>query len=167
MYYDLKEFPDRVTRSADGIYRWAYRMNPRRNKHALSIMVKVYGSMGVLAAIGLLIVGSPNPLTMSRWDMPLMVLGLFLGLFLLTAGIMYLMGDDPIPFAMDEEKVTTFRGKYSGHHTLSRVRRVRLIPQYDAIRLELGVTLYIPPEDYAMVKAFLLEHLPQNVDIRE
>ena len=149
MYYDLKEFPDRVTRSADGVYRWAYRMNPRRNKHALSIMVKVYGSMGVLAAVGLLIVGSPNPMTMSRWDMPLMVLGLFLGLFLLTAGILYLMGDDPIPFAMDE------------------VRRVRLLPQYDAIRLELGVTLYIPPEDYDMVKAFLLEHLPQNVNIRE
>ena len=163
MYYDLKEFPDRVTRSADGVYRWAYRMNPRRNKHALSIMVKVYGSMGVLAAVGLLIVGSPNPMTMSRWDMPLMVLGLFL----LTAGILYLMGDDPIPFAMDEEKVTTFRGKSAGPHTFSRVRRVRLLPQYDAIRLELGVTLYIPPEDYDMVKAFLLEHLPQNVNIRE
>ena len=167
MYYDLKEFPDRVTQGADGVFRWEYRMNPRRNKHALSIMAKVYGSMGGLSAVGLFIVGSPNPLTMSRWDMPLMVLGLFLGLFLLTAGILYLMGDDPIPFAMDEEKVITFRGKYSGTHTFGRVRRVRLLPRYDAIRLSLGVTLYVPPEDYDAVKAFLLEHLPQNADIRE
>ena len=167
MQYDIRMFPDRVTRCDDGVYRWTYRMNPRRNKHIPFIMAKVYGSMGVLAAVGLLIVGSPNPMTMSRWDMPLMVLGLFLGLFLLTAGILYLMGDDPIPFAMDEEKVTTFQGKYSGPHTFSRVRRVRLLPQYDAIRLTLGVTLYIPPEDYDMVKAFLLEHLPQNVNIRE
>lgn len=114
MQYDIRMFPDRVTRCDDGVYRWTYRMNPRRNKHIPFIMAKVYGSMGFLAAAALLVVGSPNPQTMSDWAMPLMVLGVFLGLFLLTYGILYLMGDDPIPFAMDEKKVTTFRGKGAG-----------------------------------------------------
>ena len=29
MFYDVHEFPDRVTQGEDGVYRWKYRMNPR------------------------------------------------------------------------------------------------------------------------------------------
>lgn len=166
MPYDINQFPDRVTRGSDGVYRWTYRMNPRRNKHPLSIIGKVFFSIAALSAAALLVIGSPNPLAMSDWAMPLMVLSLFLGLFLLTAAILYLMGDDPIPFAMDEEKVTTYRGKGAGPYSLSRVRRVRFLPQYDAIRLAFGKTLYVPKDDYAAVRAFLLEHLPADIDIR-
>lgn len=166
MYYDIQEFPPRVTKGEDGVYRWVYLMNPRRNRHPLSIMGKVFFSLSAVSAAGLLIVGSPNPLTMSDWAMPLMVTGLYLGVFLLVAGIQYLAGDDPLPFSMDEEKVTTFRGKSAGPYSFEHVRRVRLLPQYDAIRLGLGVTLYVPPEDYAAVEAFILAHLPPTADIR-
>lgn len=166
MQYDIRMFPDRVTRCDDGVYRWTYRMNPRRNKHIPFIMAKVYGSIGFLAAAALLVVGSPNPQTMSDWAMPLMVLGVFLGLFLLTYGILYLMGDDPIPFAMDEKKVTTFRGKGAGPFSFDRVRRVRFLLQHDAIRLAFGTVIYVPKEDYDAVRTFLLERLPPNVDIR-
>ena len=41
MHYDIHEFPDRVTQGEDGVYRWKYRMNPRRNRHALIIMGEV------------------------------------------------------------------------------------------------------------------------------
>ncbi len=99
---------------------------------------------------------------MSDWAMPLMVLALFLGLFLLITGLLYLAGDDPLPYAMDEEQVTTFRSKVAGPHFFDRVRRVRFLPQYDAIRLGFGTTLYVPREDYAAVKAFIIEHLPES-----
>ena len=32
MYYDSKQFTARVVQGDDGVYRWVYRMNPRRNK---------------------------------------------------------------------------------------------------------------------------------------
>ena len=166
MYYDIHEFPDRVTRGEDGVYRWKYRMNPRRNKHSLIIMGEVFLIMAVLSTVALLIVGSPNPGKMSDWDMPLMVDALFLGTFLLIAGILFLVGDDPLPFSMDEEKIITYRSKTSGPHTFARMRKVKLLPQYDAIRLGLGVVLYIPPEDYEDVKAFILGHLPPDADVR-
>ena len=166
MYYDIREFSERVTRGEDGVYRWKYRMNPRRNKHSLIIMGEVFLIMAVLSTVALLIVGSPNPGKMSDWDMPLMVDALFLGMFLLIAGILFLVGDDPLPFSMDEEKIITFRSKTAGPHTFARMRKVKLLPQYDAIRLGLGVVLYIPPEDYEDVKSFLLAHLPPDADVR-
>ena len=166
MYYDIHEFPDRVTRGEDGVYRWKYRMNPRRNKHSLIIMGEVFLIMAVLSTVALLIVGSPNPGKMSDWDMPLMVDALFLGMFLLIAGILFLVGDDPLPFAMDEEKIVTYRSKTAGPHTFARMRKVKLLPQYDAIRLGLGVVLYVPGEDYEAVKAFILDRLPPDADVR-
>ena len=166
MYYDSKQFTARVVQGDDGVYRWVYKMNPRRNKHPLSLIGKVFFSMAALSAAILLIVGSPDPLTMSDWAMPLMILGLFLGIFLLVTLILYLQGDDPIPFAMDEKSVTTFRAKGAGPHLFCRMRRVRLLPQYDAIRLGFGTTIYVPQEDYDLVKSFLLEHLPPDADVR-
>lgn len=164
--YDIHQFPDRVTRGEDGVYRWKYRMNPRCNKHVLRVVATVLSVMAALSVAGLLIVGSPSPATMSDWGMPLMALGLFLGMFLLIAGILFLVGDDPLPFSMDEEKIITYRSKTAGPHTFARMRKVKLLPQYDAIRLGLGVVLYIPPEDYEDVKAFLLAHLPPDADVR-
>lgn len=166
MYCDIKQFPDRVARGDDGVYRWVYRMNPRRNKHPLSVVGKVFFSIGCLSAAVLLVIGSPNPGKMSDWAMPLMVLGLFLGVFLLTTGLVYLQGDDPLTYAMDEESITTFRAKAAGPHTFRHMRRVRLMPQYDAIRLGFGLTIYIPREDYAMVTNYILERLPENARIR-
>ncbi len=166
MYYDRKAFSDRVILGEDGVYRWSYPMNPRRNKHPISIVGKVFFSMGTISAAVLLVVGSPNPNAMSDWAMPLMVLGLFLGIFLLVTFLLYLQGDDPIPYAMDEEKITTFRGKNAGPHTFGRMRRVHLLPQYDAIHLGFGLTIYVPDEDYDAVKTFILEHLPESAHIR-
>ena len=166
MYCNIKQFPERVTRGEDGVYRWEYLMNPRRNKHALIIMGEVFLIMGALSTVGLLIAGSPDPGRMSVWDMPLMVLARFLGMFLLIAGILYLVGDDPLPFSMDKEKIITYRSKTAGPHTFARIRRVKLLPQYDAIRLGLGVVLYVPPEDYEDVKSFILAHLPPTADVR-
>lgn len=167
MYYNIKDFSDRFTRGEDGVYRWVYRMNPRRNRHPLVIMAWVFLIMAALSTVVLLIVGSPNPGKMSDWDMPLMVDALFLGTYALIAAILFLVGDDPLPFAMDEEKVITYRSKTAGPHTFAHMRKVRFLPKYDAIRLGLGVILYVPAEDYETVKAFILERLPQTADIRE
>ena len=166
MYCDLSQFSDRVVRGDDGVYRWRYRMNPRRNKHPLSVVGKVFFSMGCLSAAVLLVIGSPNPGKMSDWAMPLMVLGLFLGVFLLTTGLLYLQGDDILTYAMNEEGVTTFRAKAAGPHTFRHMRRVRLLPRYDAILLGFGVTLYVPQEDYEMVKNHILERLPEQARVR-
>ena len=166
MYYDSKHFTARVVQGDDGVYRWVYLMNPRRNKHVLIIIGRVFLAIGGLSAVGMFIVGPPNPLTMSVWDMPLMVFSVFLGIFLLVTLLLYLQGDDRLAYAMDEESITTFRAKAAGPHTFRRMRRVRFIPQYDAIRLGFGLTVYVPAEDYDRVKAFILEHLPPDADVR-
>jgi|GEM_PF-6494304 len=166
MNYDAKLFSDRVTKGEDGVYRWIYRMNPRRNKHPVSVIGKALLAMAIPSALALFIVGSPMPRVMPDWEMPLMAIGLFLGMFLLITGLLYLQGDDPLAFAMDGEKVMTYRAKAAGPHVLGRVRRVRFMPQHDAIRLAFGVTLYVPKEDYGFVRAFLLEHLPRDVQVR-
>lgn len=164
--YDISAFTTRVTQDADGVYRWSYPMNPRRNKHPSLVIGKVFLFMGVLSAAVLLFVGSPNPAHMSDWAMPLMVLALFLSIFLLITGLLYLQGDDLIPYSMDEEKIITYRMKGSGIHTFAHMRRVRFMPQYDAIHLSFGATLYVPSEDYEAVKAFILAHLPPTADVR-
>lgn len=166
MVYDTGNFPLRVVQDSDGVYRWKYLMNPRRNKHAISVVGKVFLAMGGISAVVLRVIGSPNPTTTSDWTMPLMVLGMFLGIFLLVTGLLYLQGDDPLPYAMDEEQVTTFVGKNKGPHSFSRMRKVRFMPQHDAIRLGFGLTIYVPAEDFDTVKAFLLEHLPPDVNVR-
>ena len=166
MHCDIQQFPERVSRGNDGIYRWVYRMNPRRNRHPLSVIGKVFFSMGALSAAALLAIGSPNPDAASGWAMPLMVLGMFLGVFLLITGLLYLQGDDPLTYAMDEESVTTFRAKAAGPHTFRRMRRIKFMPRYDAIRLGFGLTVYVPREDYKMVKDYILERLPENAVIR-
>ena len=166
MFFDVKQFPERVTKGEDGVYRWKYNMNPRRNKHALIIMGEVFLIMAVLSTVALLIVGSPSRGRMLDWEFPLMVDVLFLGMFLLIAGILFLVGDDPLPFSMDGEKIITYRSKTAGPHTFARMRKVKLLPQYDAIRLGLGVVLYVPAEDYEDVKAFILDHLPPDAQVR-
>ena len=62
--------------------------------------------------------------------------------------------------------VATFRAKVAGPHAFSRMRKVRLMPRYDAIRLGFGLTIYIPADDYDMVKEFILARLPENADVR-
>ena len=166
MEFNKNGFPTRVMQDSDGTWRWKYLMNPRRNKHPVSVVGKVFLIMGGISAVALRIIGSPNPTTMSDWDMPLMVLGVFGGIFLLVTGLLYLQGDDPLPYSMDEEQVTTYVGKNKGPHFFDRVRRVRLMPQHDAIRLGFGLTIYIPAEDYEAVKDFILAHLPEGVDVR-
>ena len=163
--YTIQEYPPRVTRGEDGVYRWSYPMNPRRNKHPLSVVGRVFFAMGALGAMGMFIAGPPTH-TMSVWDMPLMVLGVFGGVFLLVTLLLYLQGDDRLAYAMDREGITTFRAKVAGPHLFSCVRRVRLMPQHDAIRLGFGVTIYVPSEDYEAVKAFILEHLPPSAHVR-
>ena len=163
--YDISHFPRRVTRNADGTYRWVYAMNPRRNKHVLIVTGKVFLAITAISAVGLLIVGAPNPMTMSPWDMPLMVAALFLGVYLLVTGLLYLQGDDLLPVDMDEEKIVTYRMKGSGIHTFAHMRRVRFLPQFDAIRLGFGATVYVPREDYETVKAFILDHLPPDAKV--
>lgn len=162
--YDIHQFPDRVTRGEDGVYRWKYLMNPRRNKHALIVMGQAFLMMAALSTVALLIVGPPSH-TMSPWSMPLMVAGMFLGVYMLIVGILFLAGDDPLPFSMDEEKIITFRAKAAGPHLFRWVRRVKLLPQYDAIRLGFALTVYVPAEDYEAVKAFILDRLPPEARV--
>ena len=57
MYYDSKQYTARVVQGDDGVYRWVYRMNPRRNKHPLSVVGKVFLAMGIVSAVVLRIVG--------------------------------------------------------------------------------------------------------------
>ena len=101
MFYDIHEFPDRVTQGEDGVYRWKYRMNPRRNRHALIIMGEVFLIMAILSTVGLLIVGPPSR-DMSIWSMPLMVDALFLGMFLLIAGMLRYYKEADVEMTQDE-----------------------------------------------------------------
>ena len=198
-------YPDRVTRCDDGVYRWSYDMDMWHNRfmlrHVLTIVcaMSVLVSLTMLAAFGLNRV-SPR-LAALLFIIPMGALSaLTLLIYLICA--LAMRGNYHLRFEMDENKivlvqtaetenrnrvlttVSTVAGIAAGQRNkayrvnatlraadsvgttaFADVTRVRLFPDDDVIDLWewFGMNqIYVPREDYALVRDFMLARVSEK-----
>ncbi len=105
-------FTDRVVRGEDGMYRWYYDMDMRKNHYFRNVLYKVMGTICAVILITLVILFSGSgSLNGSAFGL---MIGLPVGMFLLTvigyhlaAGLMH--GNYRVFFEMDEESIRLVR----------------------------------------------------------
>lgn len=157
----MGEFPDRVTLGEDGSYRWRYDLKAHHNTAPMEMMVKISLAVGVpIALIMLVLTWQYGPLQAT-----LSSLGMLAMLVLLPTLIWKLLPPDPM-FRMDEAQIEAWpKGRSSGIYAFKGLTEVTPDPGVDRIILRWRVTrleVYVPPEDYEFVKAFLMERAGIN-----
>ena len=101
-------FTDRVTKGEDGVYRWFYMVDLKKDHHIRNTMLKVLAAILVLLLVMVVLI--PDSATMSRWAISGIVLGVFAVVALivmLTYCIMYGRRDWKYRFryVMDEKGI--------------------------------------------------------------
>ena len=157
------EFPNRVTQYDDGAYRWTYSLRKEGNAAPRRTMVTICAAVFIPIALIMLVM---------TWqygarDAVLCCLGLLAGGVGLPALIWKLAPPDP-SFKMTDEYIEAWpKGRGQNIHTFEGVRRVELEPALDRIRLKWvvsGLDVYVPREDYALVRDFILDHVPESAE---
>ena len=201
----MNDYPARVTRFEDGVYRWSYDMDMRRNRFMLWHVLRILAALCALlcfvmqSAFGW---GRATPMSVALlFLIPMGALtALTLLIYLISA--LAMGGKYHLQFKMDEGTIalvqsaaTTERnrtlasiavgvGMLAGQRNkayrvgatlgaadsvgmmaFSDVTSVRLYPGDDVIALRewFGMNqLYVPGEDYAFVRDFILARIPER-----
>ena len=163
---EVRDFPGRPTLYEDGAYRWTYDMKAHGNSTQFWFMVKVCAA--VAAPIGLVMLvliwqyGAAQAI--------LSVLFLWAVTVLLPALIWRLAPPNP-SYRMSETEIEAWpKGKNRNIHAFKGLKRMTLRPDIDRIHLKWalgGLHVYVPPEDYGLVKDFILSHVPAGVEVVE
>ena len=159
------DFPNRVIRYDDGAYRWTYNLRQEGNDAPQWTMVKICAAVFIPIALIMLVM---------IWqygarDAVLCCLGLLAIGVGLPALIWKLAPPDP-SFKMTDEYIEAWpKGRGQNIHTFQGVRRVEMEPALDRIRIKWvvsGLDVYVPREDYGLVRDFILDHVPESAEKR-
>ena len=158
---DVKANCNRVYRDADGAFYWTYAAKAHGNDAMFRGMVKVCAAVFIpIALVVLALTWQFDPLQSALICLGMLALGVGL-----PALIWRLAPLDP-SYMLTEETIEAWpRGRGRNLHFLNDVRQVTLEPDIDCIRLKwvvTGLDIYVPPEDYEMVRDFILGHVAQN-----
>ena len=159
------EYPQRVTRGPDGIYRWTYRISQRQNRRALRITIAVVGGVCVIMT------AMAATLDVRALAVTVLSCGAAMLITLLVCAVVNRLsaGGIPQPFEVAEDYVRWVgSGRTDFRYSYSSLRRVRILPSEDIIELRqlLGVMqVYIPHEDFALVQGLILSRLPDGADV--
>ena len=156
-------FPTRVERGVDGAYYWTYDLKANGNNTPFWFMVKVCLAVSLpIALIMLVLTWQYGPVEALLYTLLLLVLMVGLPMF-----IWQLMPVNP-SFRMDEEAIEAWpKGSGVNIHTYRGVRRVIMEREIDRIHLRWrvgGLHVYVPREDYEMVREFILAHVPEGAE---
>ena len=156
------EYPPRVTRGADGVYRWSCLPDRKVLQFGIRLTMAVCG-VTVLAFLVMAFVVDAE-----MWPATL-ISGASI---LLIAGIVCLvvnrLGPTPEYYEMSDAQVIR-RGATSrdtGYFSLKNTRRVILRENRIDLRGPFGgVWLYVPPEDYAFIQHYIRMRIPETAAI--
>ena len=156
--------PKTVTVEDDGVCRWTYDLKAHGNDDLFRKMMKILVAIFAPVAVIMLVMGW-------RFD-PLQAVLIALGMaaigILLPALLWRVMAINP-SYEMTAEYIESWpRGKGRNIHTYGGVRRIVLCEDRDLIRLRGrigGLDMYVPPEDYEWVLAFVLKRVPENTEV--
>lgn len=159
----VAEFPNRVTQYDDGAYRWTYDLRSEGNDAPRWTMVKICAAVFIpIALIMLVMTWQYGPLEAVLYCLGLLAIGVGL-----PALIWHMAPPDP-SFKMTDEFIEAWpKGRGQNIHTYEGVRQVAIEPALDRIRLKWvvsGLDVYVPREDYALVRDFILDHVPGKAE---
>ncbi|MBQ6373157.1 MAG: hypothetical protein IJJ45_01575 [Clostridia bacterium] len=154
-------FPHRVTQSDDGTYCWTYDLKAHRNFAQLTFMAKLLAAIFVPVALILLCLtwsyGAIQALLFCI-AMPAVVI-------LLPVLIWWWLPPDP-SYLMTESRIESWpKGRGNNVFLFSDVRHVRFRRDIDRIELRFvigALHVYVPPEDYDLVKDLIIDRVPEH-----
>ena len=157
------DFPHRLQRGDDGAYRWTYAQRAQGNRTPIETMVKVCAAVFVPIAVVMLFM---------TWSYGAGQALLFTGgMLLMGVGLptlIWLLAPPNLSFKMTGEYIKSWpKGRGNNIHRYEGVRRVTMEPRVDRIRLKWAVTgldVYVPREDYAFVRDYILERVPKDAE---
>ena len=158
------DFPDRVARDGDGAYCWTYDMKKQGNAAPFCWMTMICLAVFAPIVLALLVLIWPyGALTAVLVFLGILALGLGL-----PALILKVCPLNP-GYRMSGTEIETWpRGRGSGIHPFGGVRRVKLRPDIDRIQLRWagsGLHVYVPKDDYGLVREFILAHVPEGTEV--
>ncbi len=156
-------FPRKVQQGDDGAYRWTYDTKAQGNSQPRKTMVFISAAVFVpIALIMLFMTWQYGELQALLFCLGLLAIGVGL-----PALIWVLLPPNP-SFKMTEAYIESWpKGKGNNIHHYEGVRRVTMEPRVDRIRLKWAVTgldVYVPREDYAFVRDYILERVPADAE---
>ena len=156
-------FPKRLQQGDDGAYRWTYDIKAQGNRAPARTMVFICAAIFVPIALIMLFM---------TWQYgELQALLFCLGLLALGVGLpalIWVLLPQNASYKMTGEYIEAWpKGRGNNIHRYEGVRRVTMEPRIDRIRLKWAVTgldVYVPREDYAFVRDYILERVPQEAE---
>ncbi len=164
MVYNGTEYPDRVTRGADNVYRWSGHFDLRERKRTLRIPLWVVGGL----CLFFLVAGAlmdPD------------ILGVLLltcgSVMAITGGVCFLFwrssGDVSQPYELTGEHIRyVAEPKVDTVIPFRRIRTVSFSEPRKMIRIRSALTgfpVFVPAEDYPFVQNYIRQRLPDNARI--
>ena len=160
-----KEFPRRVTRFEDGVYRWKGIEDMEQSLSTILLSMKIFA--GILAAMGvfIIILDGVHGLVYLLPVAAVMfgICGLLWLLIKKGPGEItqdYEMTDDYIRFVGSAKSTYTYEFR--------KIRSVRLLRSRHAIELKKNTgtaRVFTDPEDLFMVRDHIIKHAPQGVEV--
>lgn len=160
-----KEFPRRVTRSEDGVYRWKGIEDMEQSLGTILLSMKICA--GILAVMGILLVFLDG---IHGLIYLLPVAAVMFGI----CGLLWLLikkgpGEITQDYEMTEEYIR-FVGSAKTTYTyeFKKIRSVRLLRERHAIELKKNVgtaRVFTDPEDLFMVRDHIIQHSPRDVEV--
>ena len=160
-----KEFPRRVTRFEDGVYRWK---GVEDMEQSLSTLMAAIKGCGVILAFMVIFVifldGIHGLLYLLPVAAAMFVTFGFLW-FLITKG----PGDITQDYEMTDEYIRVLGSAKSTYtHEFKKLRSIRVLQKRHAIELEKSIgtiRIFTDPEDLFMVRDHIIQHSPQDVEV--
>ena len=160
-----KEFPRRVTRFEDGVYRWKGIEDMEQSLSTLMAAIKGCGGILAFMVIFVIFLDGIHGL--------LYLLPVAAAMFV-TFGLLWLLikkgpGDITLDYDMTDEYIRVLgSGKSNYTHEFKKLRSIRVLRERHAIELKKGIgtiRIFTDPEDLFMVRDHIIQHSPQGVEL--
>ena len=160
------KYPERVTKGEDGVWRWTAVISRSQNRHAISVTLKVMGA----ACLFLIVMAA----TMKDRQM-LLVTALSCAGAMAVAGAVCAVYDRMAKngrlqaFEITDDHMRWVGvGRTDFRYSWRSIRSVRVFEEEDVVEIRqlLGVMqIYVPHEDFPLVKDLILGHISGTADV--
>ena len=158
---------EKVKRLPDGAYTWSCPVEAEYFRD--TVRPGLYAS--IAAAAGLLIFGALLALPKNDMSVFLAVAGVAAVFLLLTGiffGLFFSAKNPHEEYLLTDTYVRTGRGRTSVFFQFSKARRAIFTAKYIELQGKRAkMRVYVPDEDYPLVKDFMTKHLPPTCLLRE
>ena len=157
---------ERIRRSPDGSYHWSCRID--RDFHRRSAVQGVWACVFIAAFILVICAFMPSrPGETSVFRTALIPVGVVLGIALPLLFLQYHAPNPREQYVLEESHVRSGYGKGSIYTEFRRVRTLIIAPDYMELTDDRRSNrIYVPAEDMAFVREFIMARLPDGINIK-